>query len=46
MKLLANKVHIQGMKVLLADKVHKQEPQRSGGSRGGSQDASEPPFTR
>ena len=25
MKLLANKVHIQ---VLLADKVHKQEPQR------------------
>ena len=28
MKLLANKVHIQGMKVLLADKVHKQEPQR------------------
>ena len=27
MKLLANKVHIQGMKVLLADKVHKQEPQ-------------------
>ena len=26
MKLLANKVHIQGMKVLLADKVHKQEP--------------------
>ena len=28
MKLLANKVHIQGMKVLLAVKVHKQEPQR------------------
>ena len=29
MKLLANnKVHIQGMKVLLADKVHNQEPQR------------------
>ena len=28
MKLLANKVHIQGMEVLLADKVHKQEPQR------------------
>ena len=27
MKLLANKVHIQGMEVLLADKVHKQEPQ-------------------
>ena len=26
MKLLANKVHIQGMKVLLADKVHEQEP--------------------
>ena len=26
-KLLANKVHIQGMEVLLADKVHKQEPQ-------------------
>ena len=28
MKLLANKVYIQGMEVLLADKVHKQEPQR------------------
>ena len=28
MKLLANKVHIKGMEVLLADKVHKQEPQR------------------
>ena len=28
MKLLANKVHMQGMEVLLADKVHKQEPQR------------------
>ena len=28
MKLLANKVHIQGMEVLLADKVYKQEPQR------------------
>ena len=28
MKLLANKVHIQGMEVLLADKVRKQEPQR------------------
>ena len=28
MKLLANKVHIQGMEVLLADKVHKQELQR------------------
>ena len=27
MKLLAKKVHIQGMTVLLADKVHKQEPQ-------------------
>ena len=27
MKLLANKVHIQGMKILLAGKVHKQEPQ-------------------
>ena len=27
MKLLANKVHIQGMEVLLVDKVHKQEPQ-------------------
>ena len=27
MKLLAKKVHIQGMEVLLADKVHKQEPQ-------------------
>ena len=28
MKLLANKVHtVQGMEVLLADKVHKQEPQ-------------------
>ena len=26
MKLLANKVHIQGMEVLLVDKVHKQEP--------------------
>ena len=30
MKLLANKVHIQGMEVLLADKVHKQEPQHVG----------------
>ena len=28
MKLLANKVRMQGMTVLLADKVHKQEPQR------------------
>ena len=30
MKLLANKVHIQEMEihVLLADKVHKQKPQR------------------
>ena len=28
MKLLANKVHLQGMEILLADKVHKQEPQR------------------
>ena len=28
-KLLANKVHIQGVEVLLADKVHKQEPQRT-----------------
>ena len=28
MKLLANKVHIQGMEMLLADKVHEQEPQR------------------
>ena len=28
MKLLASKVHIQGMEVLLADKVHKQELQR------------------
>ena len=28
MKLLANKVRIQGMKMLLADIVHKQEPQR------------------
>ena len=28
MKLLANEVHMQGMEVLLADKVHKQEPQR------------------
>ena len=27
MKLLTNKVHIQGMEVLLAEKVHKQEPQ-------------------
>ena len=27
MKLLANKVHIQGMEVLLADKMHKQEPE-------------------
>ena len=27
MKLLADKVHLQGMEVLLADKVHKQEPQ-------------------
>ena len=27
MKLLANKVHIQGMEVLLADRVHKQERQ-------------------
>ena len=27
MKLLANKVHILGLEVLLADKVHKQEPQ-------------------
>ena len=27
MKLLANKVHIQGMTVLLADKMHEQEPQ-------------------
>ena len=27
MKLLANKVHIQGMTLLLADKVRKQEPQ-------------------
>ena len=26
-KLLANKVHIQGMEVLLADIMHKQEPQ-------------------
>ena len=26
MKLLASKVHIQGMEVSLADKVHKQEP--------------------
>ena len=26
MKLLPNKVHIQGMTVLLADKVHEQEP--------------------
>ena len=30
MKLLANKAHIQGMKVLLADKVHKQEPNVNG----------------
>ena len=29
MKLLANDVHIQGMEVLLADKVHKQEPQHT-----------------
>ena len=28
MKLLANKVNIQGMEVLLADKVHKQKAQR------------------
>ena len=28
MKLLANKDHIQGMTVLLADIVHEQEPQR------------------
>ena len=28
MKLPANKVYIQGMEVLLADKVHTQEPQR------------------
>ena len=28
MKLLANKVHIQGMIILLDDKVHKQERQR------------------
>ena len=27
MKLLANKVNIQGMEVLLADKVHKQKAQ-------------------
>ena len=27
MELLAKKVHMQGMEVLLADKVHKQEPQ-------------------
>ena len=27
MKLLANKVHMQGMKVLLVDKVYKQELQ-------------------
>ena len=27
MKLFANKVHIQGMTVLMADKVHEQEPQ-------------------
>ena len=27
MKLLVNKLHIQGMEVLLADKVHKQESQ-------------------
>ena len=27
-EVLANKVHIQEMEVLLADKVHKQEPQR------------------
>ena len=31
MELLANKVYIQGMEVLLADKVHKQEPQRING---------------
>ena len=31
MKLLANKVFIQGIEVLLADKVHKQEPQRVSG---------------
>ena len=28
MKLLVNKVHIQGTEVLLGDKLHKQEPQR------------------
>ena len=28
MKLVANKIYIQGMEVLLGDKVHKQEPQR------------------
>ena len=27
MKLLANQVHMQGVEVLQADKVHKQEPQ-------------------
>ena len=26
-ELLANRVHIQGMTVLLADEVHEQEPQ-------------------
>ena len=31
MELLANKVHIKGMEVLLADKVHKQEPQHING---------------
>ena len=30
MKLLANKVHIQRLEVLMADKVHKQEPQHVG----------------
>ena len=28
MKLLANKVHTQGMTILLADEVNEQEPQR------------------
>ena len=27
MKLLANKVHMQGMTILLADKVYEEEPQ-------------------
>ena len=27
MKLLANKVHMQGVEVIQVDKVHKQEPQ-------------------